>query len=646
MRLMAGRSKAGSSLPPRLRWYILAVSAAGVPLVAGAALRASGSHPGAQAIFGISIFFCFALVAELRPVPVDPAGHHNISLAFVFIIATQLLFGWEWSILTGTLGIGAAMASNRVAPVKIAFNAFTYAIAAGLAAGVGTLLERVTNSHGYGGVVALTMGCGAAFVLANVALVCVAIGLSSRVRVGATFVNHLRHSGPIFAIMVFVAAQAVIFWRLSPLLVLLLAAPVFALTMYQRSYVRSRTAEEKAATDSLTALKNRRAFEEEAARALAEVGSSGEVSLCLIDIDHFKQVNDNHGHPMGDATLTLLADVIGEVVPGRGYRLGGDELAFLLPARGEVALETANRIRDLFVERQAEIVPDAVTISAGIAVAPSDADELHALVMHADLALYQSKNNGRSRSTIYVAKERRRHGEQVMGDTFPLLDIRLMTARRLATLVDALATASAEEHGHLPDPVYTSVLDRWKSFDGDHSEAVASLAVSLGRRLALPAEELDWIRLAALLHDVGKIAVPAKILSKPGPLSGLERDLVERHPIIGYELLRDLGLSPVDTYVLHHHERWDGQGYPHGLAGEEIPMGSRLILVADAFDSLTSDRAYRNKVSVELALHELQSEAGRQLDPRVVTALREHLAETETAPAGANVTELQPAWSS
>ena len=208
------------------------------------------------------MFFCFALIAELRPVPVDPAGNHNISLAFVFIIASQLLFGWQWSVISGAVGIATAMAVHRVPAIKVLFNACTYAIAAGLAAGVGAILDGLTGSHGYGGVVALTVGCGAAFVIANVTLVCVAIGLSSEHGIRTTIADHLRHSGPIFAIMVFVAAQAVIFWRLSPLLVLLLGAPIFALTLYQRSYVRSRTAEEEAATDALTALKNRRAFEE------------------------------------------------------------------------------------------------------------------------------------------------------------------------------------------------------------------------------------------------------------------------------------------------------------------------------------------------------------------------------------------------
>ena len=110
----------------------------------------------------------------------------------------------------------------------------------------------------------------------------------------------------------------------------------------------------------------------------------------------------------------------------------------------------------------------------------------------------------------------------------------------------------------LAPTAYTDVLDRWRSFDGNHSQAVASLAVALARRLGVEGDELDQIRLAALLHDIGKIAVPENILSKPGPLTDTERELVERHSLIGFELLRGMGLSPVDTYVLHHHERWDG----------------------------------------------------------------------------------------
>jgi putative nucleotidyltransferase with HDIG domain len=217
-------------------------------------------------------------------------------------------------------------------------------------------------------------------------------------------------------------------------------------------------------------------------------------------------------------------------------------------------------------------------------------------------------------------------------------------ARRLASLVDTLSEAGAMEQGRLPETTYTDVLDRWRSVDGNHSQAVANLAVALARRLGVEREELDNIRLAALLHDVGKIVVPESILSKPGPLTDVERALVERHPIIGFELLRDMGLSPVDTYVLHHHEHWAGTGYPHGLVGPEIPFGSRLIHVADAFHALTSDRAYRQAISVEGAMHELQGESGRQFDPLIVSTLHEHLAHPLISKE--RRTRRVPAWSS
>ena len=635
----------GLSLPPRLRWFVLAVSAAGLPVIAGAAWAASQARPAASTGIGIVMFFALALVAELRPVPLDPENRRQVSLAFVFIISVQLLFGWQWSVLTGAVGIAVAMVALRLSALKVVFNAATYALAAGTASLPELLLRSTDSGIGYGGLVALTIVCGAVFVAVNVVLVCVAIGQSSASPVGETVLDHLRHSGPIFAIMIFVAAQAVIFWRVSPALVLLLGAPIFALTLYQRSYVGKRTAEEEAATDSLTTLKNRRAFEDEAARALAAIGPGALLSLCLMDIDHFKQVNDRHGHPTGDAMLELLASVVADVAPGRGYRLGGDELALLLPGPGEGALEITDRIRELFIERQVELVPETVTISAGVAVFPETGEDLHSLVKNADLALYRSKNSGRARSTLCTVRDGVLLEDEVMKVSLPLVDVRLLTARRLASLVDALAAASADACGVLPEPAYTEVLDRWHSFDSQHSEAVASLSVALGRHLGLSEHELDQVRLAGLLHDIGKIAVPPTILSKPGPLSEEERDLIERHSVIGYELLRDLGLGPVDLYVRHHHERWDGTGYPDGLAGAGIPLGSRLILVADAFDALTSDRAYRKKVSVEAAMHELMGEAGRQLDPLVVAALHEHLSQPETSPEALRP-ELELAWSS
>jgi diguanylate cyclase (GGDEF)-like protein len=385
-------------MPPRLRWYVLAVSAAGLPVAAGAVSAAARSDPGATTSLGIAMFCAFALVAELRPVPLDPAGRRDVSLAFVFIISAQLLFGWEWSVLAGALGIGGAMAVSRHQPMKIAFNASTYAIAAGAAAVTGADLRRLGDGFGYGGLVLMTIVCGAVFVAVNVVLVCIAIGLSSGTSPREVFSDHLHHSGPIFGIMIFVAAQATIFWRLSPALVFLLGGPLVALTLYQRSYVGRRTAEEEAATDSLTALKNRRAFEEEAERSLAAAARGGEVALCLMDIDHFKQVNDRHGHPTGDAVLCTVATVCRGAMREVDHlaRLGGDEFALIAPAAGEAGIE---RIVGALEEAIAGAdMPLGLTITATFAWAraPEDAGDTDGLLRCADQRLLARKRERHS----------------------------------------------------------------------------------------------------------------------------------------------------------------------------------------------------------------------------------------------------------
>jgi diguanylate cyclase (GGDEF)-like protein len=601
--------------------------AASVPLVTAAVIVAVQADPFWRASLGAAAFFGFTLLAEWRPVPIDPAGTRRVSLAFVFVVSSRLIFGWEWSVLIGALSIGVAMATSSREPLKVAFNVATYALAAGVAALVVTLDAPVAAS-GYGGLALCVVLSGAVFVLVNVLMVCVAIGLAQGTRVLPLFADHLRYSGLIFGVMVFVAAQAVIFWRVSPPLVLLLGAPLVALTLYQRSSVRHRAAEEAASRDSLTGLRNRRAFEEAAGRLLASpAASSGPVALCLIDIDRFKQVNDRHGHLIGDAVLEALSAAIEATVPDRGYRLGGDEYALLIEGTAGEAEHAVGSLQREFARRHDGLpVVDPVTISAGIALYPQHADDLHSLKKRADMALYQSKFNGRDRATVYSARPEEPDAVDLLRLSLPMVDIRLVTARRLAALVDAVSDAGAEAQGLLAPTGYSGVLDRWRSFDGNHSRAVASLAVDLGRRLGLDAEELEHVHLAALLHDVGKIAVPESILNKAGALTDVERALVERHPVIGYELVRDLGLSPVDLYVLHHHERWDGRGYPAGLEAGEIPVGARLILVADAFDVLTTDRSYRAGVSVEAAMNELQAESGRQFDPLVVSALHEWLA--------------------
>ena len=172
-------------------------------------------------------------------------------------------------------------------------------------------------------------------------------------------------------------------------------------------------------------------------------------------------------------------------------------------------------------------------------------------------------------------------------------------------------------------------VDARDAYTGRHSFVVGELAAVVARQLGLEPEEVELVRLAGSLHDLGKLAIPEEILRKPGPLTAAEKLVLRRHPQIGYRMLRSLGVEPVSTWVLHHHERWDGHGYPHGLSGEQIPLGSRIILVVDAYDAMTSDRIYSSRVPHEAAIAELERNAGAQFDPRVVSVFVQSVAREE-----------------
>ena len=169
-------------------------------------------------------------------------------------------------------------------------------------------------------------------------------------------------------------------------------------------------------------------------------------------------------------------------------------------------------------------------------------------------------------------------------------------------------------------------VDARDAATGRHSRAVATLAARVAAHLELGAEQVELVRLAGILHDVGKLAVAREILRKPGPLDARERRALERHPVTGFRLLDRLSIEPIATWVLHHHERWDGRGYPAGLASEEIPLGARILLVADAYDAMTTDRSYRRRLSHTQAVAELERCAGTQFDPGVVAAFVSALA--------------------
>lgn len=329
-------------------------------------------------------------------------------------------------------------------------------------------------------------------------------------------------------------------------------------------------------TDPLTGCLNRRGFEE---RALAEIAAAcrrgGQGSMLVLDVDRLKLVNDRQGHAAGDELLRWVAHTLERAVrPADAIgRLGGDEFAVLFADIAPAdALASARRIGAALAER--------APCSIGLASFPLDGTELEELMRRADGRLYAS-----------------RHGRPERGR--PSADERLSWATTLARVVDTRMNA---EH--------------------EHSSSVAERAVAIATALGWDRDQLGMLRIAAMLHDVGKVTVPDSVLCKPGELTHEELELMHGHSAAGAELVLGLdGLEAIVPWIRHVHERFDGAGYPDGLRGEAIPQASRIMLVADAFDAITSSRPYRRALSVEHACEELRSHAGTQFDPECVAAL-------------------------
>jgi diguanylate cyclase (GGDEF)-like protein/putative nucleotidyltransferase with HDIG domain len=328
---------------------------------------------------------------------------------------------------------------------------------------------------------------------------------------------------------------------------------------------------QEALTDALTGLGNRRALNRDLERVAC--GLRAPAVLALFDLDGFKHYNDSYGHPAGDALLQRLGSKLAEHVAGAGtaYRMGGDEFCVLLDldddrdpdAQAATAAAALTEHGDGFV----------ITCSLGAIAVPAEVDQAEGALRIADQRMYAHKHSART------------------------------SARNQSR--DVLLRALAERNPEL----------------GEHISGVAELAEAVARHLDLDPEQVEHVRHAAALHDVGKMAIPDAILDKPAALDDDEWQFIRRHTIIGERIVAAApALRPVAALVRSSHERWDGAGYPDKLAGENIPLGARIVSVCDAFDAMVADRPYRAGMDAAEALAELERCAGSQFDPRVVAA--------------------------
>jgi diguanylate cyclase (GGDEF)-like protein len=339
---------------------------------------------------------------------------------------------------------------------------------------------------------------------------------------------------------------------------------------------------EEATTDALTGLRNRRALMLDLDAELATDGAGRRLILALYDLDGFKLYNDTFGHPAGDALLARMGEHLRATVNGFGtaYRMGGDEFCVLVPAGAEAGERIVRHAADALTEHGDGF---SIQCSYGAAYIPADTDSASEALRLADQRMYEDKAGGSSAS-------------------------RQSTDVLLKVLSERLPELS------------------------DHLDGVSRLAGLTAKRLGLPAHEVKRITLAGELHDIGKMAIPDAVLNKPSRLDEHEWEFMRSHSVIGERIVRSApSLAHTARLIRSTHERFEGGGYPDDLRGDQIPLGSSIIAVCDAFDAMLSDRSYRAAVSEDEALAELRRCSGTQFHPDVVDAFCAVIAEAEVA---------------
>jgi two-component system cell cycle response regulator len=357
----------------------------------------------------------------------------------------------------------------------------------------------------------------------------------------------------------------------------LLAAAARAVSTYLENVRMLRRSAYEAVTDGLSGLGNRRRLMDDLDEAVSDAEHGHASTLAFFDLNGFKRYNDSFGHAAGDALLARVGAALSVAIDTRGqaYRVGGDEFCVLLT--GRVARD------DRLVASAASALTErgsAFTVSAsfGLATAPDDATTASVVLQLAD-------------ERMYADKARNSHDRR---------------AKTRDVLMQLLNERTPALHQHV--------------------SGVGQLVADLAREFARDSDQLDEMLRAAELHDIGKLAIPDEILNKPGPLNDSEWLFMHQHPIIGERILNaDPALRPVARLVRASHERWDGHGYPDGLAGAAIPLGSRIIAACDAYEAMTSERCYQAARSKDDAIAELQRNAGSQFDPEIIKALRRRL---------------------
>jgi diguanylate cyclase (GGDEF)-like protein/PAS domain S-box-containing protein/putative nucleotidyltransferase with HDIG domain len=410
----------------------------------------------------------------------------------------------------------------------------------------------------------------------------------------------------------------------------------------------------RAITDSLTGLYNHAHFFQRLGEEIERSSRYGRgFSILMMDIDNFKHYNDTHGHQAGDEALCLIADCIRTALRRSdiAFRYGGDEFTAILlhadSSRAQTIIKRMNRCVARRLKETGDPVAACLGLSTGVACFPADAGTADDLVRIADAALYDAKRSARARGAL----QREQATIEKLASPPEIADGKKQTALSVATRelaatprepsvpdapaeLDLRTIAAVGAAAEIKDPHIRR-----------HQERVSQWAAALAEQMGLPSEQVQDIRIASLLHDLGKVSVSEHILNKPSKLTQEEFAKIKEHSALGAMIVAQVdGLRRLVKIIRHHHERFDGKGYPDGLARREIPLEARILAVADVFDAMTHERSYRKALTRAEAVAELERGAGTQFDPGVVRAfltLLKSQGEEPAAPAKATARDRQ-----
>ena len=351
--------------------------------------------------------------------------------------------------------------------------------------------------------------------------------------------------------------------------------------------------------DDLTGVYNHRFFQQSIHECIINAEKKNtHLSLLLLDIDYFKNYNDLYGHVQGDELLSVLSALIKECVREKNIvaRYGGDEFAIILPETSEKdAVFIGEKIRkslgNIYFKGQENLPNKEITVSIGVSIYPYKANSKDELIKSADDALYRAKFFNRNRVEVY------------------------------SSILEELKEDIQEEHIDVISSIKTliGIINAKDRYTYGHTERVVIYCDTMAEELRLSEEDKKTLKFGAYLHDIGKIEVPQEILNKKMKLTEEEWEYIKRHPIDGAEIIKPVpSLEKVKGIILHHHEKYNGSGYPEGLKGKEIPYLARVLAIADSFDAMTSSRPYQMRKSHEEAFKELRKNKRTQFDPELV----------------------------